>query len=105
MRNIQLDSTQFVLLCALLIVAIPATRLRPFLALRGQTSVQARRQRLRMTLMLGLSPGLALVLAGLLVPRLWFLELTGLVILATCLFGYTLLLIMAVARKEPTESD
>src|SRR5213592_2186068 len=56
MRNIQVDSTQFVLLCALLIVAIPATRLRPFLVLRGQTSVQARRQRLRMALMLGLAP-------------------------------------------------
>jgi len=105
MRNIQLDSTQLVLLCALLIIAIPATRLRPFLALRGQTSVQARRQRLRVALMLGFSPGLGLLLAGLLEPRLWFLELIGLVIVPTCLFGYTVLLVIAVARKEPTEND
>jgi small neutral amino acid transporter SnatA (MarC family) len=105
MRDFDLDPTQLALLCAVLVIAIPATRLSPFLALRGQTSIQARRQRLRMALMLGFSPGLALLLAGLLVPRLWFLELIGLLVVPTCLFGYTILVILAVARGEPTEND
>ncbi len=79
-RHFDLDPTQETLILALMIVALPATRLRPFLALRGQTSVRARRQRVRMGLVLGISPALALVLAGALVPRLWFLEPVGLVL-------------------------
>ncbi len=103
MHVVPLDSTQLVVLCVLLIVGIPATRLGAFLKLRSDPSPVARHRRLRIALLLGLSPAFALFLIGYLVKGLEILQFIGPVAALVIVLGYGFLIIKAVRRSEPTD--
>ena len=103
MHLVPLGSTQLVLVCALLIVGIPATRLGSFLKLRSDTSPVGRNQRLRLAFLLSLSPALALFLLGYLVKGLEILQFIGPVAVLVGMLGYAVLVFKAVKRSEPTD--
>ncbi len=103
MHLIPLDPHQLVLLSIVLIVAIPATRLGPFLKLRSDPSPSARHKRLRMAVMLCISPAFALFLGGYFVNGLEILQVIGLALAVVCIFVYAALLITATLRSEPID--
>ena len=103
MRLIPLSSTQLVLICVLIIVAIPATRLSTYLKLRSDPSLVARHKRARIALILGLSPAFALFLIGYLVKSLEILQFIGPMVALLLTLTYAVLVIKATIRSEQTD--
>ena len=82
------------------IVGIPATRLGAYLRLRSDESPAARHKRVRLALLLSLSPAFALYLIGYYVKGLEILQLVGPLLSFIIVLVYVALYIKAMKRSE-----
>ncbi len=100
MRLINPASIPVLFFAAVIVVAIPAFKWGTFVRLGSDPSVQARRQRIRLGILLASSPGFTLFIVGAIFPRLALLALVGLGLAVVSILGYTTLALLAVVRGE-----